>query len=179
MRPKDDQNMWNFILLVFSGVTLVLEIWILVVLDKLPTTISVFDFVLIVLATFRVTRLFVYDAIMQFVRDWFLRKDVSVTLEGVLIIKREKYQDGLRRTFSDLFSCPWCTGLQAAVLVVFFYYLSPISWIIILMFAVGGASTFIQLLANAAGWKAESLKRQTESTYTDESVKGSSKGTCG
>lgn len=179
MQPKDDQNMWNFILLVFSGVTLTAELWILFVLGKLPTAIAVFDFVLIVLATFRLTRLFVYDAIMQFVRDWFLKKEVSVTPEGKLVIEREKHQDGIRRTFSDLLSCPWCTGLQAAILVVFFYYLSPLSWVIILMFAVGGAATFVQLLANAAGWKAEHLKRQTESTYTEESVKGSSKGTCG
>ena len=65
------------------------------------------------------------------------------------------------------------------MLVVFFYYLSPISWIVILMFAVGGVATFIQLMANAVGWKAENLKRKTEGTYQDDTHRGASGGTCG
>lgn len=177
-QPKDDQNFWNFWLLVLSAVLLLIEIWILAVFDRVPTSVTVFDLTLIVLATFRLTRLFVYDTIMQFVRDWFLKKEVSV-VDGKLHIHREKYQSGIKRALSDLFSCPWCAGLQLAILVVFFYYLTPISWIVILMFAVGGAATFIQLVANAVGWRAENLKRATESTYTDEKVKGSSEGRCG
>ncbi len=80
---------------------------------------------------------------------------------------------------SDLFSCPWCFGLQAAMAVVFFYYLTPYTWIVVLMFAFGGAATFIQLLANMVGWRAEHLKRSTETQYPEEHAKGKSGGTCG
>lgn len=175
---KDDQNFWNFWLLVLAVVLLVGEVWILVEFGKLPTSISLFDAVLITLATFRLTRLFVYDSIMQFVRDWFLVRKVSYTDDDIFITRR-KYPSGFNRAMSDLFSCPWCFGLQAAMLVVFVYYLTPLAWIFILMFAVGGAATFIQLVANAVGWTAESLKRSTETSYTEHHVKGSSGGTCG
>ncbi|MEX0917225.1 MAG: DUF1360 domain-containing protein [Candidatus Paceibacterota bacterium] len=158
---KDDQNFWNFWLLVLSGAFLFLELWILAYLGKLPTGISLFDLTLIVFATFRLTRLFVYDTIMQFVRDLFLKKEVR-TEDGKLYIKREKCQSGIKRALSDLFSCPWCAGLQLAILVVFFYYLTSLSWIVILMFAVGGAATFIQLAANAVGWRAEFYKKRVE-----------------
>lgn len=178
-RPKDDQNFWNFWLLVLSALLLALEVYILVLFDKLPTTISFFDVVLIALASFRLTRLFVYDAIMHFVRDWFLIRTVTYTRKNEIVVTRTKYQDGPERAMSDLFSCPWCMGLQVAMLVVFIYYLTPLAWIVILMFAVAGAATFIQLLANAVGWRAESLKRETESTHTDVRVKGGSNGTCG
>jgi hypothetical protein len=179
MKPKDDQNAWNFWLLVLSAVLLAAEIWLLMELGKLPTSIGILDLVLISLATFRVTRLFVYDAIMEFVRDWFLIRKVSYTSDNELVIERRKYPDGGLRAISELFSCPWCFGLQAAMLVVFLYYLSELSWIVILMFAVGGVATFIQLVANAVGWRAENLKRQTESAYPDEKLKGSSSGRCG
>lgn len=178
-QSKDDQNFWNFILLVFSVIILVVEILILDALGKLPTEIIFFDLVLIILATFRLTRLFVYDTIMQFMRDWFLHKEVTQTPEGGLEITRTKYPNGITRAMSDLFSCPWCTGLQVAMLVVFFYYLTDYAWIIILMFAIGGAATFIQLLANAVGWRAENLKRQTITHYSEEKTKGASGGTCG
>lgn len=175
---KDDQNFWNFWLLVLSAVLLVIEIWILAEMGNLPVAIGIFDALLITLATFRLTRLFVYDSIMYFVRDWFLIREVIYTSDEV-IVKRKKYPSGFKRAMSDLFSCPWCFGLQAAMLVVFLYYLSPVFWILIFMFAVGGVATFIQLVANAVGWRAENLKRQTESTYTEQEVKGSSSGTCG
>lgn len=179
MQAKDDQNFWNFWLLVLSAVLLVAEIWVLDWFGKLPTKIGVFDLVLVTLATFRVTRLFVYDAIMQFVRDWFLVRATSHTTDGELLIERRKPKDGVRRALSELFSCPWCFGLQAAILVVFFYYLTPLAWVVILMFAVGGAATFIQLVANAVGWRAEYLKRKTEHEYAHEHLKGSSSGRCG
>lgn len=178
-RPKDDQNFWNFWLLVFSGVVLLVELWILAAVDAVPTSIGLLDIVLIAFATFRLTRLFVYDSIMHFLRDLFLKRTVTYTADGEIEITREKYQDGLRRAMSDLFSCPWCTGLQLAILIVFFFYLTPLAWIVILMFAVGGAATLLQLGANALGWRAESLKRETQTQYPAEHIKGASGGTCG
>lgn len=179
MKPKDDQNVWNFRLLVFSAALLAAEIWLLMELGKLPTSIGILDLVLIALATFRLTRLFVYDTIMEFVRDWFLIRRVSYTSDNELVIERQKYPDGGLRAISELFACPWCFGLQAAMIVVFLYYLSAISWIVILMFAVGGVATFIQLIANAVGWRAENLKRRTEHEFPHKHLKGSSAGRCG
>lgn len=175
---KDDQNFWNFWLLVLSVLLLVVEVWWLALIDKIPTSVGIFDAILITLATFRVTRLFVYDSIMHMVRDLFLIRTVIYT-DTEVIVRRRKYPSGVMRAMSDLFSCPWCFGLQAAMLVVFFYYLTPWAWIIIFMFAVGGVATLLQLIANAIGWKAEHLKRKTEATLPDEHLRGSSGGTCG
>jgi hypothetical protein len=178
MKMKDDQNFWNFWLLMLSVVLLILELWILAEYATLPTSIGLFDALLITLASFRLTRLFVYDSIMHFVRDWFLVREISFT-DTEVVVTRRKHPSGFMRAMSDLFSCPWCCGLQIAMLVVFFYYLTPLSWIVIFMFAVGGVATMFQLIANAIGWRAENLKRLTESTYTDPKTKGSSGGTCG
>ena len=75
----------------------------------------------------------------------------------------EKPKSGPRRTLADLLSCPWCFGIWAAATVVFFYELTPYAYYPILMLAIAGAGTFLQLAANMVGWKAEQLKHDTES----------------
>lgn len=178
MKIKDDQNFWNFWLLVLSAVILIVEIWILDEYGTLPTSIGLFDALLVMLATFRSTRLFVYDSIMQFVRDWFLDKTVTITDTEIVVI-RKRYLSGFKLAMSGLFSCPWCMGLQMGMFIVFFYYLTPYAWIVIFMFAIAGVATLFQLLANMIGWRAENLKRLTESMHPDNHLKGSSGGTCG
>ena len=155
---KDDQGFWNFIFSVLFLGVFVIAVWYLNTLGKLPRSVALFDFILVILATFRLTRLFVYDKITQFVRDWFLRKEVLEGDDGDLMIVRQKFVDGPRRTLSDLLSCPWCFGVWAGFVVIFFYYATPFAWFPILVLAVAGVATFLQLLSNMIGWRAEELK---------------------
>ena len=150
---KNDQHFWNFFFslifvgLVAGGLFLLWKEW------KLPVAIEVFDFFLVVLASFRLTRLFVYDKITQFVRDFFMETSV---VDGVEV--RGKYARGPLRTLSDLLDCPWCTGVWVALPVLFFYFYTPFAWFPILLLAVTGLATFIQISSNAIGWTAENLK---------------------
>ncbi len=158
----DDQGVWNFIFsLLFVGLFIAAG-WLLFSLGRLPIAISLFDFTLIILATFRLTRLFVYDKVTQFVRDWFVRKTVVSEEGGDMVVVRQPYVRGPLRTLHDLLGCPWCFGVWAALAVVFFYYLTPYAWFVILVLAVAGVATFLQLLSNMVGWRAESLKRSVE-----------------
>lgn len=104
------------------------------------------DFVLITLATMRLVRLFTYDIITKFIRDWFAGAEPET----------------FRGTLGALIGCPWCSGLWFAATLVFLYYLSPIAWYVILILAVASVASFFQLLANLVGWSAEAKKRQVE-----------------
>lgn len=163
IQPRDNQNIWNFLFavfflaLVYGAVKMLLS-----VNGQLPVSVDLFDFILIILATFRLTRLVVYDRIMKFFRDWFLDERELISSSGDIIFLREKPADGPRRTVADLLSCPWCTGMWFAFAVTFFYYLTPYAWFFILALAVGGAASFIQVLANMIGWRAEVLKGQAD-----------------
>ncbi len=150
---KNDQHVWNFLFsLVFVALAFygVLFLWSE---DKLPTRINLFDFFVLVLACFRLTRLFVYDKITQFVRDFFLQSEV---VDGVVV--KRKYVKGPLRTLSDLLDCPWCTGVWVALPALFFYFYTPFAWFPLFLLAVTALATFIQLTANAIGWTAENLK---------------------
>ncbi len=110
---------------------------------SLPSSIPVFDFILIILAVFRLSELFVYDKVMRYFRKLF-----------------ETDETGLRRTVYDLLSCPWCVGVWAALAVTFFYFLTPAAWYFILLLAVSGVSTFIQITINLLGWSSEHTENE-------------------
>ena len=97
---------------------------------------------------------------MKFFRDWFLDEPDLASGSGDVLFLREKPSDGPRRTMAALLSCPWCTGAWLAFAVTFFYFLTPYAWFFILALAVGGVASFIQVLANMVGWRAEHLKQQ-------------------
>ncbi len=117
----------SVVYLVFLG----LLFYILKTLRGLPQSIGFIDIFILLFATMRLTELFVYDKIMQFPRD--------------LTNKRT----GLLKTVHELLSCPWCTSIWAATLVVFIYYLLPLSWIVILIFAISGVASMIQVWINS------------------------------
>ncbi len=159
---RDDQGFWNFVFSLFFGILFGTAMFFLYRWGRLPTSMPLFDFFLIALATFRLTRLFVYDKITQFVRDWFLVKEVRAGEGGELIVIRSSYVSGPLRTISELLACPWCFGIWAAFVVLFFYALTPLSWFPILLLAVAGVGSFIQIVANMIGWKAEHSKKEVQ-----------------
>jgi hypothetical protein len=154
-----DQYFWN---VVFSLVFLAFLFMGTVILDgeayKTYESLTTVDFALMVLATFRLTRLFVYDKITAFFREQF--SDAVETKDGYTLVKPAR---GPRRTLADLLSCPWCFGMWAAGTVAFFYLLTPYAFFVVLILALGALGSLLQILANLIGWKAEELKMDVES----------------
>lgn len=160
---KDDQNFWNILYSLFFLVVGYALLRILYVQNgALPTTISLFDLSLLVLATFRLTRLFVYDKIMRFLRDMFQHSNETYTQEGVTYFDKTERTNGPLRTAYELLICPWCFSVWAALLVTFFYYLTPLAWLPILILAISGLATAVQLTANMIGWTAENKKLEAQ-----------------
>ena len=161
IEKRNNQVFWYLAYILFFVAILTFSALILTrVNGGLPSGITTFDLVLIILATFRLTRLFVYDKVSKFFRDWFLDEENLISQDGELLVARTRPEDGPRRTGLELLECPWCVGVWFATLVVFFYYLTTITWYFILILAVSGVSTFIQILANMIGWRAEHLKNK-------------------
>ena len=125
-----------------------------------PTSIPLFDLLLIILAAFRLTRLFVYDKITRFLRDALYHAKEVYTEEGVTYFGTKERTTGPLRTAYDLLTCPWCFSVWASVILVFFYFLSPLAWLPILILAISGVASLVQLIANMIGWAAENGKIQ-------------------
>lgn len=135
-------NTWNFIFSIFFIAVLVGALWLMkATRGGYLISVTPFDAFLMALASFRVTRLVVYDKISQWFRDMFVGS-----------------RNGFVRTVHDLLTCPWCIGFWAALVIVVVYFIFPWGWSVIFFLAVAGAGSLMQLYANQVGWRAENLK---------------------
>jgi len=127
-----------------------LATWAYVWLDSrglLIPWVPIGDFILMALAVMRLVRLFTYDVITEFIRNWFVGAAPH----------------SLRASLGELINCPWCLGLWWALVVGFFYFATPIAWYGILVLALASIASFLQVLANLIGWSAELKKREAQS----------------
>jgi len=153
-----DQYFWNVVFIIFfAGLVFMAS----VILDgeayKSYETLMLTDYVLITLASFRLVRMVVYDKIFPFFREQFYDAE---EYKGKVVLT--KPLTGPRRTLADLLSCPWCFGVWASAMVTFLYLLTPYVFFPILFLALSAVATFLQLIANLIGWKAEQAKLDVE-----------------
>ncbi len=149
-----DQYFWNFIFSVFFVVLVVMGAIILETESRIPLPdLALVDYVLIVLASWRLTRLFVYDTATKFFREQFWDL-VKVGRAHQL----EKPKTGPRRTIADMFECSWCFGVWAAALVIFFYLITPYAVFPVLILGLSAVATFMQLLSNYVSDQSERTK---------------------
>lgn len=137
---EKDQDFWHF---VTSTAFVVLSAILIIFLRRQDADydISIFDFIIMILATFRLVRLLTYDSVTDYIRRY---------LAG--------YDDGFRKTLSDLVNCPWCTGVWMSLLVVFLFYALPGFRTFLLIMALAGAGTFIQILVWKIGLEDNNLR---------------------
>jgi hypothetical protein len=128
---KKDQHFWHFVTASIFGLLTVLLLFILNRMGKNPSSVPVFDFFMLTLATFRITRLLVHDLVSDFIRDPF-----------------KNYSHGIGLSIHDLLDCPWCTGAWVALLIGFVYFLIPIAWPILFIMAIAGFGTLMTILAS-------------------------------
>ncbi len=135
------QNFWNFVFSVFFLLVLVGAAWYMKE-SRGGYLVSVppFDAIMMAFATFRITRLIVYDKISQWFRDLFGG-------EASFFV-----------TVRELLACPWCIGIWASLAVVFTYFVYDWAWFVIFFLALAGAGSLLQVVANLVGWRAEGLK---------------------
>lgn len=160
-----DQYFWNVVFILFYIGLLVMACIVLSTEARMSyTDLTVFDLTIISLASFRMTRLFVYDSMTKFFREQFY--DAKVLRNKVSLVKPVV---GPRHTLADLMSCPWCFGIWATTCVVFFYLLTPLAYLPILILALSSVATMLQLFANMVGWKSEQLRKDVENSTTKDS----------
>ena len=102
------------------------------------------DLVILVLASFRLTRLIVFDEITSFIRTPFLTVTYQENKAGQLVESIEFKGKGLCYWFGVLLSCHWCVGIWSSLGIVLFYFYFPSLNLILVILAIAGAAAFIQ-----------------------------------
>lgn len=107
------------------------------------------SFVVFALASFRLTRLIVFDTITAPFRRLFHEEQEEVNEQGevetYIIIKGE----GLRSWVGELLSCYWCTGIWCTAALLLIYILFPvISMWLNLLLAIAAAAGIIEAVVS-------------------------------
>ena len=109
--------------------------------------IDFLNFTILALASFRLTRLIVFDKITEFLRAPFFDEIEEENEEGIMEVYYRPKETPIKKFIGELLSCYWCTGFWVSMAVVFGYILFPVFFEpIILVFAVAGLAAIFESL---------------------------------
>jgi hypothetical protein len=154
MKITTAEKIWN---LISSFVFVLLIIGVGILFDRngiVLEEISILQLIILMLATYRLTRIIVYDRVLKVFRD-FIR-----SLEG----------SGIGDSLKAIITCPWCAGVWVALFVVVCYFFIPYGNVFVYIMAISGVATYIQLTINYVGLAAEEkqinvIKKREETDF--------------
>lgn len=107
--------------------------------------IDFLSFTILALASFRLTRLIVFDKITEFLRDPFFDEIEEVNEDGTKEVYYLPKGTPIKKFIGELLSCYWCTGVWVSAAMVIGYLLLPVVFVpIILVFAVAGLAAILE-----------------------------------
>ncbi|WP_335869931.1 DUF1360 domain-containing protein [Bacillus sp. 2205SS5-2] len=101
-------------------------------------------------ASFRLTRLLVYDKITEFIRTPFFNEVKETNDQGEEAIYLIPKPMGIRRFLGELLSCHWCTGIWSAAVLYGLYVIFPFVAIpIAIILSIAGVGALIETVIQA------------------------------
>jgi hypothetical protein len=151
-RGERKHQAWNFwSAFVFFGLVVLMGY----LLEKEGVDIKKITFkeaVVIILATYRMTRILVFEKIFKYLRDVLKRRE-------------DLYLIG---TLSSIITCPWCLGVWVTLIIVMFYYLVPYGALLVYVLALAGIASLVILLSNLLHmWTDRNQRIHKQEKYSD------------
>jgi Protein of unknown function (DUF1360) len=94
--------------------------------------LSLKEAVLVILASYRMTRILVFEKIFKYVRNVLKKR------EGLYVIG----------TLNSIITCPWCAGVWVTLIIIVFYYLIPYGTLLVYVLALAGLTSIVILISN-------------------------------
>jgi hypothetical protein len=140
-RIEQEQHFWNGIALIVYAVLCALSVWLVARYGTLdPAAVGFLDVALLGLAAFRLIHLLTYDKIFDVVRAAFMDR------KGARLKNAER---GWRRLMCEFMQCIWCTGMWSGLIVVTVYFLGTWGRFAVIVLAVAGLGSLLQIVSKA------------------------------
>ena len=134
---------WNFwSAFVFFGLVVLIGF----LLEKRGIDIKKMSFkeaLVIILASYRMTRVLVFEKIFKYFRDMLKRRE-------------DLYLIG---TLNSIITCPWCAGVWVTLTIVVFYYMVPYGALLVYVLALAGVASIVILFSNVMHMWTEGKQR--------------------
>ena len=115
--------------------------------------LTLVDYVIMLLASWRLTSLFVYESLTRFIREQFM--DVVKVGRGYRL---ETPKAGPRRLLSELFASPWGMSVWTSAFVVFTYMLTEYAVFPFVLLGLSAVVSLLQVVTNLVGHNADRAK---------------------
>ena len=99
--------------------------------------------IVIILASYRMTRILVFEKIFKYFRD-ALKKREDLYVIG---------------TLSSIITCPWCAGVWVTMIIIVFYFLVPYGILMVYVLAMAGIASILILYSNMLHMRTERKQR--------------------
>jgi len=106
-------------------------------------TITLKEATVIILASYRMTRILVFEKIFKYLRDVLRRRE-------------DYYMVG---TLHSIITCPWCAGVWVTLTIIVFYYLVPFGDLLVYVLALAGVASLVILFSNLVHMWTEGKQR--------------------
>lgn len=111
--------------------------------------LSVFEFILLGLATFRLARLFVYDQITAKFRLLFQVEEENVLSDETVEIIVSGKGTGIRRFIGELLACHWCVSVWFSVILYGGLVFFPLVFTpLVIILSIAAISGIVQTVIN-------------------------------
>ncbi|MEQ6375522.1 DUF1360 domain-containing protein [Bacillaceae bacterium S4-13-58] len=104
---------------------------------------NLLDFVILVFASYRLTRLIVFDTITDWLRRPFHEYEEQELSDGEIETVIHIKGTGIRAFIGELLSCYWCTGFWSSVIILLIFLYLPSLEIILYVLAISGAASML------------------------------------
>jgi hypothetical protein len=94
--------------------------------------LSLKEAVLVILASYRMTRILVFEKIFKYLRE-ILRRRQNLYVIG---------------TLHSIITCPWCAGVWVTLIIIVFYFLVPYGTLLVYVLALAGLTSMVILISN-------------------------------
>src|SRR3954470_13984770 len=109
--------------------------------------ITFLELSILALSSFRLTRLFVFDKITAFIRNFFIDEIEETDEKGETAIYLVPKKGIVKGFMGELLSCYWCTGVWSSIALCALYLILPtIALPILLVLAVSGLAAIIETI---------------------------------
>jgi len=143
MRSESKHQAWNFwSAFVFFGLV-VLVGYLLEKKGVIIEDITLKEAIVIVLASYRMTRILVFEKIFKYFRDALKKR------EHIYVIS----------TLSSIITCPWCAGVWVTMIIIVFYFLVPYGVLLTYVLALAGLASIVILYSNMIHMRTERKQR--------------------
>ncbi|QII49186.1 DUF1360 domain-containing protein [Bacillus paralicheniformis] len=108
--------------------------------------LSWLTFTMLILASYRLTHLIVFDKITEFIRKPFMKKKQTVDEKGHVETKKVP-----KSNFGYLLNCYWCAGIWCALIIAVGYMIVPKTiFPLILILSVAGGQAILETFVGVA-----------------------------